>query len=179
MIKLMGLLGEIELPKNEWVPIPTSELKDYENEILNLIQNAYKPIGGNPNFKNKQDVTSQGADYEVINLDDDEDIEGVSVSKQRPGGEKSVALGHDGSKDAKSAIIKRKVQKLKQQGHYIEASGKMAEILIGKGVTVVTDPKVISKALKGKDIKMNDDGTYQRYLGGKLHTKMMLGKPNK
>ena len=53
----------------------------------------------------------------------------------------------------------------------------MLEILVAKGVPMVTDEETIRKVLKGKDIKMNDDGTYQRHLGGELHTKTMMGTP--
>ena len=42
---------------------------------------------------------------------------------------------------------------------------------------MVTDEETIRKVLKGKDIQMNDDGTYQRHLGGELHTKTMMGTP--
>jgi len=31
--------------------------------------------------------------------------------------------------------------------------------------------------MKGKNIEMNDDGTYQRMLGGEKHTKTMMGNP--
>jgi len=37
MIKLIDLLNEIDIPKNKWVTIPASELKDYSEEIYKLI----------------------------------------------------------------------------------------------------------------------------------------------
>ena len=69
MIKLIDLLNEIDIPKNKWKVISPSELKDIENDILSLIQNAYGSIGGHPNYKSVSDLA--GSDYEVINLDDD------------------------------------------------------------------------------------------------------------
>ena len=33
------------------------------------------------------------------------------------------------------------------------------------------------QVLKGKTIELNDDGTYQRFLGGEKHTKTLLGNP--
>ncbi len=42
---------------------------------------------------------------------------------------------------------------------------------------MVTDEKTIEKALKGKDVEMNDDGSYQRKIAGKMHTKVLLGNP--
>ena len=72
MIKLVDLLNEIDIPKNKWVTIPASELKDYSEEIYKLIDNAYAPIGGHPNYKSADNVTGREAEaeYEVIDLDD-------------------------------------------------------------------------------------------------------------
>jgi hypothetical protein len=44
-------------------------------------------------------------------------------------------------------------------------------------VPVVTDEATIRKALAGKEIEMNDDGTYIRTIGGSKHTKTLLGMP--
>ena len=66
---------------------------------------------------------------------------------------------------------------LKQPGHFIEVSGKLKDILISKGVPVITDEETIRKALKGKEITMNDDGTYSRSIGGEMHTKTLMGNP--
>ena len=207
MIKLIDLLNEIDIPKNSWKPISSSELKDVEDDILDLIQNAYGPIGGHPNYKSVGDLA--GSDYEVIDLDDDPeidavtvtkkrsggtkvtfaldnisailpddpDIDAVTVTKQRSGGTKYVGLGHDGSSQGKRGSIGRTIDKLSNSGTYIEASGKMADILAKSNVTLVTDKDTISKALKGKEIEMYDDGSYDRVLGGKKYRKLMFGKP--
>ena len=34
MIKLVDLLNEIDIPKNTWTTIPSSELQDYDEEIF-------------------------------------------------------------------------------------------------------------------------------------------------
>ena len=31
--------------------------------------------------------------------------------------------------------------------------------------------------MKGKDIKLNDDGSYERSIGGQKYTKVLLGNP--
>jgi hypothetical protein len=175
MIKLIDLLNEIDIPKNKWKSISQPELKDVENDILDLIQNAYGPIGGHPNYKSVGDLA--GSDYEVIDLDDDPDIDAVTVTKKRAGGTKYVGLGHDGTSQGKRGSIGRTIDKLGNSGIYIEASGKMADILSKANVIQVTDEDTISKALKGKEIKMYDDGSYDRVLGGKKYRKLMFGKP--
>ena len=175
MIKLIDLLNEIDIPKNKWKSISQPELKDVEDDILGLIQKAYGPIGGHPNYKSVGDLA--GSDYDVIDLDDDPEIDAVTVTKKRAGGTKYVGLGHDGSSQGKRGSIGRTIDKLGDSGIYIEASGKMADILSKANVIQVTDKDTIRKALKGKKIEMYDDGSYDRVLGGKKYRKLMFGKP--
>jgi hypothetical protein len=174
MIKLIDLLSEIDLPKNTWKPISPKELKDIEKDILDLIQNAYGEIGGHPNYKKISDIA--GSDYEVIDIDDDDDIDAVTVTKKRPGGIKHVGMGHDGSKPAKRSTVGHTIDQLGKKSNYIEVSGRMTDILKKANVTQVTDRETIQKALRGKEIEIFDDGSYSRYLGGKKHIKLMFGK---
>jgi len=86
-------------------------------------------------------------------------------------------MGHDGTRSAKDSSVDHTVNQLKNAGNYIEVSGAMEHILRKRGVVQVTDKDTIIKALKGKEIKMYDDGSYDRVLGGKTHRKTMFGKP--
>ena len=178
-MKLLDIIKEMALSKGKWQPIPSSELKDYEDEIFDLISTAYAPIGGHPNYKSASDVSgAQGeAEYEVIDLDDDPDIDAVSVSKQKPAGKKFAATGHDNTSKAKSKIVNHKADLLKKSGHYIEVSGKILDILKAKGVGIVDDEETVRKALQGKDIEWHGDGSYDRVIGGEKHRKVMMGKP--
>ena len=178
-MKLTDIIKEMALSKGQWQPIPSSELKDFEDEIFDLISTAYAPIGGHPNYKSSGDVSgAEGdAEYEVIDLDDDPDIDAVSVSKSRPAGKKFTATGHDNSPKAKSKVINHKAELLKKPGYYIEVSGKIQNILLAKGVEPITDEETVRKILKGKEIKWLGNGEYRREIGGQVHTKMMLGKP--
>jgi len=175
MIKLVDILNEIVPPKNTWFPLSKGEIKDVEKEILDLIQNAYAPIGGHPNYKSVSDLT--GSDYEIIDLDDDPELDAVSVTKKRAGGIKHVGIGHDGTSSGKRGAIGRTIDKLDEPSNYIEASGAIENILRKANVTQVTDEETIRKALKGKEIEMYDDGSYDRVLGGKKYRKTMWGKP--
>ena len=175
MIKLVDILKEIVPPKNTWFPLSKGEIKDVEEEILDLIQKAYAPIGGHPNYKSVSDLA--GSDYEIIDLDDDPGLDAVTVTKQRAGGTKHVGLGHDGSSPGKRAAIGHTIDQLGKSGNYIEASGAVENILRKANVTQVTDEETIRKALKGKKIKVYDDGSYDRVLGGKKYRKTMFGKP--
>ena len=168
-----------DFTKNVWVDLDKEEQSEFADEIFDLIDNAYAPIGGHPNYKSPDNVVgSEGeAFYSAIDLDDDPDIDAIAVDKKRVGGLKSVAMGHDGTSDAKRAAINIQAIMLKKPGHYIEVSGKLLDIFKSKGVPVVTDEEDIRRILKGKEIKMNDDGSYDRRIGGDLHTKVLMGNP--
>jgi len=174
-MKLTKLI--LELEKNKWTNLKSSELDYYSDQIINLIKNAYKEIGGHPNFNDKGDVTPNQL-YTVIDLDDDPNIDAVGVTKRKPAGIKHVATGHDGQKPSKRAVVNKKADELKKSGHYIEVSGRIKDILLAKGVPIVTDKNVIKKALKGKDIKfVGNEGEYIRKIGGTPHKKILLGHP--
>ena len=179
MIKLIDLLNEIDLPKGEWVTIPSSELKKYSKEIFNLISTAYSPIGGHPNYKSPDNITGResGAEYEVIDFDDDPELDALSVTKQKPSGNKFTATGHDNTRPARSKVVNHKADLLKSDGYFIEVSGKLVDILLAKGVKPVDDEDVVRKVLKGKEIEWLGNGQYKREIGGKLFTKILMGKP--
>ena len=150
------LFKEVEgFDKNVWIPLTQDEKSEFAQQLFNLIDTAYKPIGGHPNYKSADDIVgSEGdADYMVIDLD------------------------HDGSKEAKRAAINITVLLLKQPGYFVEVSGKLKDILQAKGAPIITDEEIIRKVLKGKDIELNDDGSYQREIGGKVFTKILMGNP--
>ena len=62
-------------------------------------------------------------------------------------------------------------------GFNLTKGGELKDILVAKGVPIVTDPEIIKRVLKGKEIELNHDGSYQRRIGGDLHTKILLGNP--
>ena len=168
------------LLEGDWDKLSDKEASEEADDIIELIKSAYAYIGGHSNFKSVGDVDKEagrGAEYEVIDLDDDGDIDAVNVSKRKAAGEKFVATGHDGSREAKRAVITHKIDRLRKPGFYIEVSGKIKDILLKAGVPQVTDEATIEKALAGKDITMNDDGSYIRSIAGEKHEKIMLGTP--
>ena len=169
-----------ELPKDQWVDLDKKETEEFAGDIFGLINTAYASIGGNLNYSSASDVTgAQGdADYEVIDIDDDPEIDAVIVSKKKPAGNKMVAMGHDDSAIAKSKTINKQADLLKTPGNFVEVSGKIKDILLAKGVPVVTDKDTIEKVMKGKALDIQDDGSYTRYIGGKETRKILLGKPS-
>ena len=178
MIRLTEIL-KTDLPKKKWVKLSGAELDSYKEAILKLIQNAYAPIGGHPNYNHSSDISTKDAQaWELIDIDSDADPDAVSVTKKKRAGTKFVGTGHDGTKDAKRAVIKHKVNLLKKKGYFIEVSGRMMDIMIGSGIAPVKDLETVKAVLKGKDIKWLEGGKYQRKIAGKVYTKMMFGNPN-
>jgi hypothetical protein len=181
-MKLLNILAEreIETPfkKNVWRPLTPAELVKAKKLIFDLISHAYEPIGGHPNVNKPDDIGPEVGDmFAVIDVDQDPQPDAVAVTKRRAGGTKHVAMGHDGGGKAKSAAVNHTAGQLKKQGHYIEVSGKILDILKAKGVDIVDDEETIKRALKGKEIEMHPDGSYDRVIGGEKHRKVMMGKP--
>jgi hypothetical protein len=168
-----------ELPKGQWVDLDKKETEEYSDDIFDLIDTAYASIGGNLNYKSPNDVTGAEGDanYEVINIDSDPKPDAVLVSKRKEAGNKLAAIGHDGTSDAKSKSLDKQVDMLSKPGNYVEVSGKIKDILLSKGVPVVTDKTTIEKVMAGKAIDIQDDGSYTRYIGSKETQKILLGRP--
>jgi|TARA_B110000908_G_scaffold172215_1_gene238398 hypothetical protein len=168
------------LNEGDWEVVKKPEIPLVDDDIIKLINTAYDSIGGHSNYKTSDDISKEankGAEYEVIDIDDDDVLDAVSVTKSKPAGDKLVATGHDGTSIAKRAVITHKINKLNKPGFYIEVSGRIKDILLKAGVPQVTDQETIEMALRGKDIQMNKDGSYKRKLGGTWHEKIMLGSP--
>ena len=171
-MKLVKILLE-----NNWRPLSTSEIENEKDELFDLINRAYAPLGGHPNVTNPNDIKSAGDNYAVVDLDDDPENDATVTYKNRAGGQKLVAMGHDGSKPARSAAVAKTVSDLNKNGYYIEVSGKILDILKAKGVEIVDDEEMVTSVLKGKSIVWHYDGTYTRIIGGQKHRKVLMGKP--
>jgi len=177
-MKLFKIISELSaFKKNTWRPLTAPELAQSKEELYDLINNAYAPIGGHPNLKGPDDIPNIGDTLSVIDVDADPEADAVAVTKNRTGGTKHVAMGHDGGKSAKSSVVNKTADDLKKQGHYIEVSGKILDILKAKGVEIVDDEEMVTSVLKGKSIVWHYDGTYTRIIGGQKHRKVLMGKP--
>lgn len=168
-----------EFEKNKWIYLTDEEKEEFADDVFDMIDLAYKEIGGHPNYKSPQDVmgSEKDANYMVIDLDDDPEFDAVKISKDKSVGKKLVGMGHDGSSPAKSAAVNITALLLKKPGHFVEVSGKLKDILQAKGAPIIKDEEMIRKVLKGKEIEYIGDGSYKREIGGKMFTKMLMGKP--
>lgn len=178
--------------KNKWKRLSVKDLaKDPElqEELFELIQLAYKPIGGHFKLKRPIDLMSgEVTFFDAIDIDDDPDADAVELVDMKPAGEKHVGMGHDGTRDAKNVIIKRKADELKRRGVFAEVSDAIAHILLTRhNVPTVNDEETARKVLRGKDIEWvgahpsgkypNNPGWYYRDIAGHRHMKIIVGRP--
>ena len=172
--------GELIKPKRGKITkFNHKKYPELAGEFFDLIAIAYAAIGGHAKIKSPEDVFADPDwnYWEGLDIHGDDDFDMIMFGKKTRFGVKYSGVGHDGSSKAKREYISARGRDLNKLGFYIEVSGKLKDILIAKGVPVVTDKETIQKVMKGKNIEMNDDGTYQRYLGGEKHTKTLMGNP--
>jgi len=167
--------------KNEWDTLTTKQVHDntdVQHDIFNIINAAYAPLGGHPDFSNSTSVPADNNITDVIDTDAPDDVDAAILSKTTPFGKKMTTIASDGGAEAKREVLKKAVDILNTPGSYVEASGKLLDILVARGAPVVKDEATVRHVLRGKEIQwQGDDGSYSRKIGGKTHTKKMLGKP--
>lgn len=179
--------GEIFKPKrNKVIKFDHTKYPELSGEFFDLISTAYAEIGGHAKIKSPDDVFADPDwnYWEGVDLHGSQDFDMIMFGKKTKFGVKYSGVGHDGTRDAKRSYITARGRDLQKLGFYIEVSGKIAEILLNAyDVPVVTDQKEVEKVL-GKKLDwigtkddMPGNGWYSRKLGGKMHDKILLGRP--
>ena len=181
--------GEILHPiRNEWVKIDPNEHPELSNEFFDLITTAYKEIGGYTNIKEPKDVFGDPdwTYWKGVDIHGSPDLDIIVFGKDTKYGIKYTGVGHDGTKDSKRIYLDTRADDLKSVGYYMEASGKLAQILINKyRVPTVNSEEEVEKVI-GKSVewigKIDDpdhpgEGWYERTIRGEKKIKIMLGKP--
>ena len=154
-------------------------------ELYDLIATAYAAVGGHAKVKSYGDVLKD-PDWNWwrgIDIHNSSDFDLVVFGAKTRYGIKFVGTGHDGTSDAKKEYIRSRVEDLNDPGYYIEASGKLADILLSREVPEVTESadveRVLGKPVEwlGKGSMSNGSSWYVRKIGGHPHEKIMLGRP--
>lgn len=175
--------------KGEWIEI--KDPRDYpelSKEFFNLINTAYKEIGGHAKIKTPTDVFAdpEWTFWKGVDIHGSPDLDLIVMGKDTRYGIKYTGVGHDGEKDTKKAYLDSRGEDLKTLGYYAEVSGKLASILIGKyKVPSVNNQKDVETLVgkkvewigKSEDPAMPGEGWYKRTIAGEMHDKIMLGKP--
>ena len=185
MIKLVDLLLE-DYPKGQYIPLDGKEKEQAQKDLFDLINNAYKSIGGHVKFKSPSDIMDPELQYwRAADLDDDPELDVVYFGKVTPFGVKHTGIGHDGNRSNIKNLLIRKSGELKSSGNYVEVSGGAFDSFVGKGgVPVIDDEDKVRAILKGKELewhgkhpegKKPGNGWYTRTIGGQKLTKTMAG----
>jgi hypothetical protein len=179
--------ADIEPRKGAWRVVTPQELERHPevlDEVFDLISSAYSSIGGHLKIRGADDLLNEANYFELVDLDDDPQADAAILGKRKRG-VKQTAMGHDQSKAAKQAIIRRKVEQLSMPGYYAEVSGRIAEILLTAGVPTIRDAQTVRELL-GKPITWvgevdafpGVEGWYSREIGGHPETKIIVGLPS-
>ena len=161
--------------KNQFVELSKEDLADLSNEIINLINNAYKNIGGNFEFKEPNDLLNTDLTY-WVGSDSDEDPYSDSVigGKETKFGTKLTTMGQDGQMQSKADVLQKLRNLLSTKGFYIECD---SFILSRVGLPPITDEETVKNVIGKNDIVFNSDGSYQRSIKGHISTKYLIGIP--
>ena len=190
---------DFDIDKGEWREFSPSEIEssrdpvnvDIAEELFALIDNAYKSIGGNFDFKSPADLPGNSDYWTAIDLADDPEPDAVVIGKSRAPGLKYTAAGQDGERPSINSMLAKSADMLKTQGTYGEFSKGLAHRMIATyNAPHVSDPEVVQAVLgPSKPIQWlgahpegkypGVDGWYTRTIKGKSgELKIMLGNPN-
>lgn len=158
------------------------DIRKYGNEILNMLKEAYKHIGGCKGIETIDDLCNDSDMIKMVKRGGK--IVAVRLYTFKRGGRKSMAMASDGTELGKKELYKLLNDdfQFKDRQTWSEQSGKaLGSSLKRKGCVLC--PNYIALELmpdKAKDIKLKDDGFfYTRKIGGEFHTKCIVGNvPN-
>jgi hypothetical protein len=161
--------------KNKFVQLSKEDLADLSNEIITLINNAYKNIGGHFELKEPNDLLNTDLTYWIGN-DSDQDPYSDSVigGKETKFGTKLTTMGQDGQMQSKADVLQKLRNLLSTKGFYIECD---SFILSRLGLPPITDEETIKNVIGKNNIVFNSDGSYERIINGNLSTKFLIGIP--
>jgi hypothetical protein len=143
-------------PEDFEVEEPTDE-RDLDDEIFDLIQNAYSDVElspgktGNIKVQSPEDLPGGYTTMSAVDLDADPEPDFFRGGKMRGGRHKMGIVGHDGSPAAVNLYLEETAKGL-LAGSIAEMSGKIAHIMITRyGVPAVTSKEQVESML-GKSV---------------------------
>jgi hypothetical protein len=171
--KFMKLL-EIVLLEHYVNLLTVDEKRKYVDEVWDMLQKAYAPIGGFKSAASKEELIDDSSMWKLVRRNGK--IVAVFIYKDKFG-RKSIACATDGSDQGKADLIKTKSDDTKMRRAWAEVSGKVESIMI-KAKAVPVSNKYAAK-LTGKEILGYDvDGVhYTRLIAGEPHVKAIYGFP--
>jgi hypothetical protein len=168
--------------KQKWENI-AQERDEYFDEIVDLINNAYKDVAGGTLESPATIIKDKEVDYwQAIDVDDDPDCDAVIFGKNTKFGIKVIGIGQDGGRDARMEVIRKQLTELKKPGNYCEVSTSLGKFLDGIQYINTKEEveKVINKKIEwvGAIDGYSQDGWYYRDIHGRKTLKILIGRPN-
>ena len=194
--------SDFNAPKNTTIELTADDfstnepgVRDLDEEIFELIQNAYSDVElepgkfGNAKVRTPSDLPAGYTVMQAADIDSDPDPDFFRGSKIRSGRVKLGIVGHDGSRAAIQKYLDETANQL-LSGGIAEMSGKIAHIMITRhGVPAVKTKEEVESML-GKSVQWigrhpeekyadrygpDYEGWYNRNIGGSPHMKILLG----
>jgi hypothetical protein len=182
MIKLGNIINELEIPSGKWVDMKMSDIDVSGMKIIwSIYKIAYTSQGLDLSASSASELQTKYKAIMLIDVDRDTKPDAFIIYKVTPFGKKIALLAGDIKKqDAKRAVVKKSIKLVNTSGWFIEASGKMEDIMKSNNAPVVRDEEKIL-AILGNEKKPEfvGDGYYTRSLSkvDKRITKRIYGKP--
>ena len=161
---------DLNAPKGQIIPLvpddfepedcpspPCPEVRDLDDEIFELIQNAYSDVSlgdgkfGNIKVQSPSDLPGHYTIMKAADLDGDPEPDYFRGGKTRAGRFKMGIVGHDGSSAAIQKYLEDTAEELRS-GAIAEMSGKIAHIMITRhGVPAVSSKEAVESMI-GKSV---------------------------
>lgn len=158
----------------------------YKDQVFDIITLSYAPSGGmqGSGFNDADDMVAQVPYWKLFRRGDT--VKAVMLYKDK-NGRKRVAIGTDGSNEAKTFLKKMLTDEYLSGRSHAEVSGPslgLAKKLLGDMFAdIALDYEQVadvfkSKVEKGQLKPTSDPYIYSRLINGQWHDKTMLGVPN-
>jgi hypothetical protein len=150
------------------------EMQKYIDEIWDILQRSYRPIGGFLTASSKEDLINKAGMIKAVRKDGR--LVAVKVYKDSRG-RKSIAAGTDGSQEGKEWLKKMFQEDVKFSRAWGEFSGAAEHLMLKYGGVPI--PNELAGEILGKKIlKLSSDGFhYTREINGEPHEKILIGTP--
>jgi hypothetical protein len=152
------------------------DIKPYIQDIWNIMQRTYEPIGGFKTANTPEELLSKISLAKLVRKNNKIVAAALYSDKY---GRKAIAKGSDGSSEGVTAIKKIYEEDIKLNRAWGEFSGKPEAIMLKYGGVPI--PNDLVGGILGKEILSKDeDGFhYTRLINGEPVRKIMIGSLNK
>lgn len=150
----------------------TDQKEQYKDQVWELLQAAYAPIGGYKGAVNADELAQTPGLWKLSRRNGK--IVAAAIYKDTHG-RKTIAVGTDGSQAGKRDFHIIKNEDLKHKRMWVEASGAIERVF--QKANAITIPNKFAGILTGKEIlELNPDGVhYTRLIGGYPYEKIIFG----